>query len=482
MTQKDLNRRYPWLPQEGPQLEAYVTPAFETLYGGQAGGGKTDLVLGLARCEHHRSLILRRSYADLERFLVERSKEFYGPADYYNASKHVWRVDGRRVEFGYLENIDDLQRYQGVPYDLVAPDELTQYDLVEYEGMLRSIRTTFPGQRCRIVATANPGGKGHVWVMRRWGPWLMPEHPRPAKPGEIRWFVKDAEGKEQEVPRGTPLAISRTFIRASLRDNAFLGAEYLTMLENLPEPMRSQLRDGNWMAGMDDDDYRFCPREWIRLALERWRMWDEAGRPGSNRLDILGCDVAERGTDESVEAPLYEIPAEYANREGWPTQAFGELAYSRGSDPTRTSGRIINRMRDEGDADTRAVIDSLGVGAGVYSNVMEEMTVVDGFRAGNATNERDLSGQMRFADLRTCGWWFYHEALDPQGETRLAIPPDDKLVQDLTAMTWGEVGGGKIRAVKKDLIRKLIGRSTDPGDATMMAVYAKRVAAGMGIF
>ena len=39
-----------WIPNPGPQTEAYYCEADELLYGGEAGGGKTDLLLGLARC------------------------------------------------------------------------------------------------------------------------------------------------------------------------------------------------------------------------------------------------------------------------------------------------------------------------------------------------------------------------------------------------------------------------------------------------
>src|SRR5262245_8752038 len=49
-----------WVPNPGPQTEAYFSLADELLYGGAAGGGKSQLLLGLALQEHQRSLILRR--------------------------------------------------------------------------------------------------------------------------------------------------------------------------------------------------------------------------------------------------------------------------------------------------------------------------------------------------------------------------------------------------------------------------------------
>ena len=53
----------PWVPNPGPQTDAYFCAADILLYGGQ-GGGKSDLGLGLAFTAHRRSLILRRKYTN----------------------------------------------------------------------------------------------------------------------------------------------------------------------------------------------------------------------------------------------------------------------------------------------------------------------------------------------------------------------------------------------------------------------------------
>ena len=46
-----------WRPDasNGPQCEAYRSAADRLLYGGAAGGGTTDLLIGLALMEHARS-------------------------------------------------------------------------------------------------------------------------------------------------------------------------------------------------------------------------------------------------------------------------------------------------------------------------------------------------------------------------------------------------------------------------------------------
>ena len=53
-------------PSNAPQLAAYNSPADILLYGGAAGGGKSDLLLGLAVTAHRRAVIFRRAYGDLD--------------------------------------------------------------------------------------------------------------------------------------------------------------------------------------------------------------------------------------------------------------------------------------------------------------------------------------------------------------------------------------------------------------------------------
>ncbi len=66
-----------WIPNSGPQTDAYFSQADVLLYGGQAAGGKTDLLGGLALMRHKRSLIMRRQYTDLGA-LIERFREIDG--------------------------------------------------------------------------------------------------------------------------------------------------------------------------------------------------------------------------------------------------------------------------------------------------------------------------------------------------------------------------------------------------------------------
>src|SRR5690606_4870391 len=94
----------PWLPQPGPQTEAYYSEADETLYGGAAGGGKTDVIIGLATTAHYRSLIFRSQAKDLDGLwdrLTEVSSDHLVKND--TIKKAMRLKDGRTIEGGHLE-------------------------------------------------------------------------------------------------------------------------------------------------------------------------------------------------------------------------------------------------------------------------------------------------------------------------------------------------------------------------------------------
>ena len=119
-----------WVANVGPQHEAYHCQADELFYGGQAGGGKSDLLLGLALTAHERSLILRRVNRDVGS-LIDRTADILGTRSGYNGQSHIWRrPDGRTLEFGGCQYEHEKERYKGRPHDLKAFDELSRLQRV----------------------------------------------------------------------------------------------------------------------------------------------------------------------------------------------------------------------------------------------------------------------------------------------------------------------------------------------------------------
>ena len=146
----------------------------EALYGGAAGGGKSDaLVIEALRqvdVPNYRALILRKTFPQL-RELIDKTMQYYKPAfpkARYNASNHCWTFpSGAKIYFGSMFRSQDKYNYQGQQFDFIGVDELTHFTWEEYSYLMSRNRPSGPGTQVYIRATANPGGIGHGWVKAR---------------------------------------------------------------------------------------------------------------------------------------------------------------------------------------------------------------------------------------------------------------------------------------------------------------------------
>lgn len=442
-----------WLPHPDnrPQIDAFFSPAFETLYGGAAGGGKSDLLLGLARTMHGRSLLLRRSFPDLERSLISRSLEFFGDSAYYNATKHLWNVDGRRIEFGHMETIGtphvpkDEAQYASAPYDLIGFDQLEQFIAYAYEFMFSRARSA-GGRRVRIVSTCNFVGIGVDWILHRWRAWLVD---KTAKPGELRWYKRDADGNDVETTADDPDGVSRTYIPALLSDNPYLGEGYRKVLNALPEPIRSALLKGDPSAMLTDDAYQVIPRAWVRAAMARWT--DKPPESEKEKPLVVGCDVARGGEDKTVLAP---------RRGRW----FDKLSKYPGR--VTTDGQsVVALMALFGKGNFN--VDVIGIGSSVYDLSKGKMNVSP-INFAEGSDATDKSGQLTFINKRAECYWKFREALDPVSGEDLMLPPDPELEADLCAPRWVMQTNG-IKIESKEEIKKRLGRSPDCSDGVVLA-------------
>lgn len=450
-----------WTPNAGPQQSGYESEVDELFYGGSAGGGKTELLVGLSLTKHTRSLMLRRTNKEASK-LVDRYIELLGHRDGWNGQLNVWRFpDGKVIDIGGVQHEDDKQKYKGTPHDLICWDEVSDFTESQFRFINTWNRSADPNQRCRIVCAGNPPtNPAGLWVLKYWAPWLDVRHPNPAEPGELRWFTT-IQGVDQEVDGPGPHLIddewitarSRTFIPAKLADNPDLArTNYAATLAALPDGLRQAYKEGRFDAALKDDDWQVIPTQWILDAQERWEPdgWKEFA------MTAMGFDPAGGGADA----------AELISRHGpWfspPITEQGKVT----ADGSAAAALIIKNRRHN----APVIIDvGGGYGGAVSLRLKDNEIPHQGFNGASATGQKTNDRQLSFTNLRAEAWWRFREALDPDQEmgSPIALPPDPEIRADLAAPTY-TVGPRGILIEPKDKLRERLGRSPGKGDAVVM--------------
>lgn len=467
-----------FVPNVGPQTDAYFSLADELFYGGAGGGGKTHLLCGVAVNCHHDIQLFRREAVQL-RGIIKALTEIIGSTDGLNMSPPpVWRLPtGQTIEMAGVKDEKDKFDWQGRAADLKGFDEITAFTRSQYRFIIGWNRSTRPGQRCRVIATGNPPmDENGLWVIQHWAPWLDETHSDPALPGELRWPVRagdDDEDKEiffrtkeeaiahletlSSAPRdfdGTLIPPrSRTFIPAKLEDNPdLMRSGYAAVLEAMPKELRDAMRHGRFKSTFQDDEFQVIPTEWIMQAQARWTPQ----KPQGSLMSAMGVDIAQGGADRTVIAPRY---GEY----------YPNLIVKPGKDtpdgPT-AAALIIIHLRD-----AASINIDLGGGWGgsAYDHLKSNAVSLVGIVPGGASQGRTVDGRLTFKNIRAEMWWRFREALDPASQYAIALPPDPELRSELAAPKWKLTSGNAIQLEEKIDIKKRLGRSPDKGDAVVMA-------------
>lgn len=457
-----------WRPNPGPQTEAYFSEADVLLYGGEPGGGKTQLLLGLAFNEHRESMIFRRQYADLDRIIRDALK-IHGNRDGFNGSPppKLKLLDDRIISFRAANRVGDEQGTMGDGRDLLAIDEATHFAKSQIQFLMGWVRTDKPGQRTRSVFATNPPLTAEgLWVIEMFAPWLDPQHPYPAKAGELRWVISDEEGNDRWVDGPEPVEMggriirpkSRSYIPASVGDNPYyMASGYQRELDAMPEPFRSILM-GGFRTSFKDAPNQVIPTAWVQEAQKRWTPSPERGVPCCS----IGVDASGGGDDPMVIAARwdgwYDNPIEIPGK-SIPMERAGAWC----------AGQVVSFR-----ADNAMVVVDLGGGYGssMYEHLKANGVETKGYKGAEGTTRRSAAGNYKFTNKRSAAYWIFREALDPgqPGGSPIMLPPSPKLVADLTAPTFDVVPNGIKVEPKQDVCERL-GRSTDHGDAVVMAWF-----------
>lgn len=247
-----------------PRQAAFLLlPHKEGFYGGAAGGGKSDsLLMGALQyvdIPGYAALLIRRTSNQLTKAegLIPRSHEWLDKTDaVWNEKKLTWTFpSGATMEFGHVQYDKDKYNFQGPAYQYIGFDELTQFSESTFRYFFSRLRRpndpSNPLSRVplRIRGAGNPGGRGHVWVKRRY----------------------IVEGRQ----------FNRPFIPAKLEDNPFVDQDaYDKQLAELDPVTRAQLRKGDWAVNVSGNMFK---RDWFGNPLQRTpdivkrvRFWDLA--------------------------------------------------------------------------------------------------------------------------------------------------------------------------------------------------------------
>lgn len=248
-----------------PKQTAFLLlPHLEALYGGAAGGGKSDALL-MAALQYvdvpgYSALLLRRSYADLALpdAIMSRAHEWLRPygVKWREDTKTFYFSSGATLSFGYLQYENDKFRYQSSAFQFIGFDELTQFEESQYIYLFSRLRRLESASvPIRMRDASNPGGIGHQWVYER--------------------FVANQGG-------------GRIFVPAKLDENPHLDQEqYERSLQELDETTKKQLLEGLWVTDPRNKPFK---REWWRgqnryhlsskknknMVVSRWISWDTA--------------------------------------------------------------------------------------------------------------------------------------------------------------------------------------------------------------
>jgi len=477
-------QRLPWRPLPGPQSMAYSSKANIIGFGGAAGGGKTDLACGKAVTQHQKVMIMRRVGTEITA-IFDRLVEVFKGRDGYNGKDNIWRTrrfDGRRlqIEFGAVPNAGDETKYQGRPHDLLVFDEAASFLEMQVRFLLGWLRSVDPTQLCQALLAFNPptSAEGR-WIIGFFGPWLDRKHPLyPTDPGVVRWaaMIPDGRGGAKDIwlddnrkfviEDGEPLfdydpkdykptevitPRSRTFIPSRITDNPhLLGTGYMSTLQALPEPLRSQMLNGDFEAGMEDDIWQVIPTAWIDIAMDRWKRPEVLPA-----MHSMGIDVARGGKDNTTIARRHD---------NWfdKTLVFPGTATPNGP---AVAGLTIQHQRDRAPMH----IDVIGVGAAPYDFLVEAKQQVIGVNVAERSLGTDKSGRLSFLNLRSELAWKFREWLDPEANNGAALPPESDLLTELAAFRWHLRGPIIVVESREDLIKR-IGRSADRASAYFLAL------------
>lgn len=415
-----------------------------------------------------------------------------------------WKIGNRLVGFGRKPSDYDQSAFQGIHarYPVIIVDEAGGIP----KQLWDAVDALATNENARVLAIGNPDDStAHFATICQPGsgwnvipidglttPGMTEERLR-KYPDLYRYFVENGiPFSEEEVPDYLyEVLLSPNWVEERLKRWGPKSALWIAKVRGQFPPTGSE---------------GIIPLAWVQAAVNRWQ-----NRFGTKQLEAETTDQVPSTTTESAVAPspegtVHPSTAGHARGSSRGPVPFSDPFYIPGRrvyavDVARTGndetaiatrqGPVVFDVDEIGYQDTMetvghivplmahpqslAIVDVIGVGAGVVDRLRELGHNVTAFNASERTDMRDRTGEFRFLNTRAAAWWNLRDMLDPSafksGEAEIELPPDEDLIADLTIPTYRHLAGGIIRLQEKDEIRKRLGRSPDKGDAVVMAFW-----------
>lgn len=268
----------------------HITKADEKLYGGAAGGGKTAAIVAesITIALEHEGIpvnLFRRTIPELKATIIPEIQKQAG--GYIRAGFMEWHGQDRKFTFkngstinlNYLDNDNDIYRYQGAEMPIIGVDELTQFPQAWIEYLLTRNRTSNPEWPVVFFAGTNPGGIGHGWVKKR--------YIDPVAPETINTVKLDGGH-----------TVTRIFIPAKVDDHPIekFKEDYSRKLSAISDiQLRKALRDGDWntFAGQVFTEFSYSTHVIDPFDIpSHWQRWRAMDHGNNNSVGWFAQDPA----------------------------------------------------------------------------------------------------------------------------------------------------------------------------------------------
>ncbi len=520
----EIERKQPiWQPNRDKENPSRKTPqqmlmectADIIFFGGGAGGGKTDGIVGFSLLNHDNVLVLRRTYPEFEQ-IKKRYTDLVGPQNMTDDNTLIrWKgekhpsIKARRIKLGHLQNPEkDWHKYQGNEFSLIAVDEGTEFPFHILRILTTWLRSPISGQLCQMLITFNPPTHASaLWILDILAPWIDPafvDHNGnylAAESGQVlhvaliedqEYFFREPTTITTHPKTGKALGrsyrtVSRTFIRALVSDNPYYaGTDYERRLESLTDVQYRAMRLGEMTASLVDEAGQIIKRKPFEAAVNRWKAIEAAGEQPKTPPLVVSIDIASGGDDHFVCMPFWK--GGYA---GMPIGIEGKNVPNVQAQVKHVERYMFDVLHTTPDL-TAIIYDATGGWGSGFAEIWRQKypnASIIPFNGGEKAGINQIfngigkdaslgeisgmplaSGPIGFDHRIGAAWYRAGEMLEHELFS-LAVPPHNRLAREAQSRLVEERNHAKITIESKEKLSKKLGHSPDYADAWVIGLW-----------